>query len=234
LGGLESSGAEVAHTDWQELVEQGDGSFQPGAVKRPPLDLMAIDIEVATATSRFWAPPAALLYRRTVVESIGKWREDLTIIQDARFLFDAAAYGARFLYIAGIGAFYRVRSTSLSRRSAANFVKECSRNTLEIEDLWFSRGTPLNKIRTEAIHGMWGHLGIAMAINGLDGFSAARSGLNRTGPRRYSIEGAWLLRICFGKRYAAAILRLALRFKSWMRQMRLLIARVLPGNVNVR
>ena len=75
LQALQLSNADVAHTDWQELVEHADGSYKPGVVRHPPLELMAMDIQVATATSRFWAPPAALLYTRAIVESVGQWRE---------------------------------------------------------------------------------------------------------------------------------------------------------------
>lgn len=219
LDALESSGADVAHTDWQQLIEQTDGSFQPGAVMRPPVNLITTDAEAATATSQFWAPPAALLYRRSIVEAVGKWREDFKIIQDARFLFDAAACGARFVYVFGVGALYRVRSNSLSRHSNANFVEECARNAFEIEQLWLSQQSP-TKWRMETLYGMWRQLAIATATGGLDGFGAARAGHNRLGARNYAIEGAWFLRACFGKRCTAAILQWALWCKKLMRQLR--------------
>ena len=218
LQALQLSEADVAHTDWQELVEHADGSYKPGVVRHPPLELIAMDIQVATATSRFWAPPVALLYRRTIVESVGQWREDLKIIQDARFLFDVAARGAHFIYISGIGAFYRVRSTSVSRRSPARFVEECIRNATEIERLWYSQRTP-TRIRSDAICEIWNSLAVAAATQGLDGFAVARAGHNRLGSRKYDIEAAWLLRTFLGKRCAAVILQGALRFKSCLRRV---------------
>lgn len=215
LDALEMSGADVAHTDWQQLIEQPDGSFRPGDIRRPPLDLIEADSETATATSRFWAPPAALLYRRTIVEAIGGWREDLKIIQDARFLFDAAARGARFAYVGGIGAYYRVRPESLSRRDNAQFIAECGRNVDEIERIWRARRVPTD-LRMAALHDMWRHAAIAAAVNGLDGFGAARARLNRLGGRQTTIETAAILRACLGKTFAAAILKTGLRLKSQM------------------
>jgi glycosyltransferase involved in cell wall biosynthesis len=218
LDALESSGADVAHTDWQQLIEQPDGSLQSGPVMRPPLDLITADVEVATATSRFWAPPAALLYRRGIVEAVGRWREDFRIIQDARFLFDAAACGARFVYVSGIGAFYRVRWNSLSRLSNANFIEECTRNTAEIERHWSSQQPP-TALRMETIYGVWRQLAVATATGGLDDFEIARAGHNRLGPRNYAIESVWLLRACFGKRCTAAISRFTVWSKGLMRQL---------------
>ena len=220
LDALESSGADVAHTDWQKLIEQSDGSFQPGEVMRPALNLISADAEAAAATSQFWAPPAALLYRRAIVNSSGKWREDLRIIQDARFLFDAARCGARFVYVSGIGAFYRVGPKSLSRRDTASFVGECVRNANEIEQLWLSRKTPAST-RITALYDIWRHLAVATLMNGLEDFDRARRAQNRFGPRYFLIEVGGRLRACCGKRLTAAILQSALWFRNLARQRRL-------------
>jgi glycosyltransferase involved in cell wall biosynthesis len=217
LDALQSSGADVAHTDWQKLIEQTDGSYRPGAVMRPPLELIEEDAEAATATSRFWAPPAALLYRRTIVELVGEWREDLRIIQDARFLFDAATCGARFVHISGVGAFYRTGSMSLSRRNPANFVADCLCNIAEIDRLWHLQKSP-TKSRIDALYGMWRQMAIASLMGGLDGFDQARAGHNRMGSRHYLIELGFLLRACLGKRLTAGLLQRALWVRSWMRQ----------------
>jgi glycosyltransferase involved in cell wall biosynthesis len=218
LSALETSGSDVAHTDWQQLIEQPDGSLRSGPIMRPPVDSITADAEVATATSRFWAPPAALLYRRAIVEAVGRWREDFRIIQDARFLFDAAACGARFAYVSGIGALYRVRRNSLSRHSNANFIEECSRNAAEIERRWSSQQPPTT-LRRETIYAMWRQLAVATATGGLDDFEAARAAHNRLGPRNYSIESVWLLRACFGKRCTAAMSRLTVWCRGLIRQL---------------
>ena len=86
-----------------------------GEIVRPNLALIERDIEVATATSEFWAPPAALLYRREIVDRIAGWPAGLPVIQDARYLFEAARHQARFVYVSGVGAYYRVSPNSLSR-----------------------------------------------------------------------------------------------------------------------
>jgi hypothetical protein len=95
--------------------------------------------EVATATS-VWATTAAILYRRDLVERIGGFRHDLPIIQDARFLFDAARHGARFAHAPHVGARYRISAGSLSRRDPARFWLDVLRNGEQIEGLWRSRG----------------------------------------------------------------------------------------------
>jgi hypothetical protein len=53
------------------------------------------------ALLRFWAPPAALTYRRTIVDKIGGRKECLPIIQDARFFQDAALLGGQFVHTPG-------------------------------------------------------------------------------------------------------------------------------------
>jgi glycosyltransferase involved in cell wall biosynthesis len=217
LDALKSSGADIAHTDWQKLIEQADGSFRPGEVMLPALASIEADAEVATATSRFWAPPAALLYRRRIVESVGKWREDLQIIQDARFLFDAATRGARFVYISGVGALYRVGSNSLSHGNTANFVAECIRNADEIERLWCSRQAPAVS-RSKALYDIWRHLAVATLMGGLEGLDRARTGHNRLGPRYDLIEAGLLMRACLGRRATAVLLQWILRFRNWVRQ----------------
>ena len=55
---------------------------------------------------------------REIVDSIGGWRAGLPVIQDARYLFEAARRNARFAYVAGVGAYYRVSPNSLSRRNS--------------------------------------------------------------------------------------------------------------------
>jgi hypothetical protein len=118
------------------LVEDSDGKFKTGEVVARDIESFDSDMEIAI-TKGFWCPPAALLYRRTIVRKIGGWNERLPVIQDARFLLDAAFHGGKFVRVPGIGAYYRVRSgESLSRRSQKAFVHDCFENALEIEDRW--------------------------------------------------------------------------------------------------
>jgi glycosyltransferase involved in cell wall biosynthesis len=133
---LAASGADVAYSDWQRLEEQAGGLFSPGEVVSRTIEEVHPDPEIA-CFSDFWAPPAALLYRRSIVDRIGSWNESLPVIQDARFLLDAALHGARFVHVSGVGAYYRVhRGPSVSRRDPVRFVRDCFRNATQVEE-WF-------------------------------------------------------------------------------------------------
>ena len=140
LGALKSSGADVAYSDWQKLVEIAPGKFELGEIISRKIEDIHPNIEIALFTS-FWSPPAALLYRRSIVDKIGLWNESLPIIQDARFLLDAGLKGGRFVYVPGVGAEYRVHTgVSLSRRNPLEFVKDCYRNGCQVQEFWEHRG----------------------------------------------------------------------------------------------
>jgi hypothetical protein len=80
------------------------------------------------------------LYKRTIVNKIGGFRPDLPIIQDARFLFDAACRGARFAHSDHLGARYRILPQSLSRGRPERFWQDVLNNGAQIEALWRARG----------------------------------------------------------------------------------------------
>jgi hypothetical protein len=93
------------------------------------------------ALLRFWAPPAALTYRRTIVDKIGGRKECLPIIQDARFFQDAALLGGQFVHTPGVGAAYRVPIVaSQSRRSSAAFVGDVFRNGCDLQAIIEANG----------------------------------------------------------------------------------------------
>jgi glycosyltransferase involved in cell wall biosynthesis len=140
INALISSDADVAYSDWQRLEEQENGSFELGSIVARQIEDIHAEPQIALFTN-FWAPPAALLYRRRVVEAIGAWNESLPIIQDARFLLDAALVGGQFVYVPGVGADYRVhRSNSLSRRNPVGFVGDVFRNACQVEAIWKNNG----------------------------------------------------------------------------------------------
>lgn len=140
VNALISSGADVAYSDWQRLEEQENGNFELGSIVARRIEDIHAEPQIALFTN-FWAPPAALLYRRRVVEAIGAWNESLPIIQDARFLLDAALVGGQFVYVPGVGADYRVhRSNSLSRRNPVGFVCDVFRNACQVEAIWKNNG----------------------------------------------------------------------------------------------
>jgi len=60
----------------------------------------------------------------------------LPVIQDARYLLDAASIG-KFVYVPGVQAQYRIlQSKSLSQRDSLAFVTDCFVNTGEIYERW--------------------------------------------------------------------------------------------------
>ncbi len=134
---LQTSGADVAYSDWVRWERQADGTFALGRFMTRKLGARP---EVEMLRDAWW-PPGALLYRRTFVDRILPWRVDFPIIQDARFQLDAALAGARFVHVTGVGLKYRVHGgTSLSQRDPRAFTLDCFRNAAELDDRWRHEG----------------------------------------------------------------------------------------------
>lgn len=153
---LTQSGASVAYSDWQRLEEAEPGVFKAGEAVARRIEDVDPDIAVALFTT-FWSPPAALLYRKALVDRVGDWKQHLAPIEDARFLLDAALAGARFVHVAGVGARYRVfHGPSHSRRDPLAFVRAVLRNALEVEAIWRTR-RPLDAGRTRALAGCYNY-----------------------------------------------------------------------------
>jgi glycosyltransferase involved in cell wall biosynthesis len=143
---LQATDADVAYSDWEKLVEVTEGVFEVG--ERVTTRIEDLDPSPKIAQLRFWAPPAALTYRRAIVQQIGGWKEWLPIIQDARFLQDAGLVGGRFVYAPGVGARYRVhRGPSLSRRGEAAFVSDVFRNGCDLQAVLEARGEMHGEMR---------------------------------------------------------------------------------------
>jgi hypothetical protein len=180
----------------------------------PDAALLESDAEAACADARFWLPPVAILYKRSLVNRIGGWRSNLRIVQDARFLFDAAAQGARFIHVPGVGALYRVRSNSLSRQSRAAFIRDCLLNTQEIEAYWTQQNA-LTPVRLETLRAMWRHAATAALVDGTPDFELARKKYNGlVDARRFAFEAGWLLRRLIGAERAGAFARMRLRARA--------------------
>lgn len=157
VNALISSDADVAYSDWQHLEELENGSFAPGSVVARRIEDIHADPQIALLTS-FWAPPAALLYRRRIVDVIGLWNESLPIIQDVRFLWDAALVGGQFVYVPGVGANYRAhRSNSLSRRNPVSFFHDIFHNACQVEAIWRTHGG-ITPERLAALVGVYGYV----------------------------------------------------------------------------
>lgn len=134
---IREAGADVVLTPWMRWERQPTGQFESSGIMRPTLGARPeLDIFVGA-----WWPPGAILYRRAIVDRVGAWRVDLPIIQDARFLLDAALAGASFAQTDVVGLRYRVHGAeSLSRRNPRAFVEDCYRSAAELHDRWQARG----------------------------------------------------------------------------------------------
>lgn len=177
IDALEHSGADVAYGDWQNLVRSENG-FAPGQVvaralsQEPALDLFGA----------FWCPPAAYLFRRSIVDKVGGWNQRLPIIQDARFALDCALHGGRFVYVNGIMAHYRVHASgSLSRRSSQAFQRDAYRNAQEVEAWWCEHGG-LTEARRRAVVSCLGYVARASYQRDQPTFEAAVADLERLSP----------------------------------------------------
>jgi glycosyltransferase involved in cell wall biosynthesis len=139
VNALQTTGADVAYSDWEKLVEGSDGNFK--VLERVTTRIEEIHPLPEIAALTFWAPLAALTYRRAIVEKVGGWKEWLPIIQDARFLQDVGLAGGRFVYAPGVGARYRVYgSASLSRRSETAFISDVFRNACDLQTVFETTG----------------------------------------------------------------------------------------------
>jgi glycosyltransferase involved in cell wall biosynthesis len=209
IAALESAGADVAYSDWQRIQEQPDGSFAPGEVVARDMAQVHADPELATFTS-FWAPPAALLYSRGIVERIGGWNESLPVIQDARFLQDAALCGARFVHVAGVGARYRMhRDQRLSTRDDVALARDILRNACDIQAIWEKRGM-LTAERRAALAGTFDFS--CRALYAADPGEFSRS-LERLYAMRPGFQPSWpkiagIARTVLGHAGAGALMRL--------------------------
>lgn len=177
IAALVESGADVAYGDWQNLAPSGVG-FAPGQVvaralsQEPALDLFG----------DFWCPPAAYLFRRGIVERVGRWNERLPVIQDARFALDCALHGGTFIYVKGVMAHYRVHASgSLSRRSSQAFNRDVYRNAQEVEAWWREHGG-LTDARRRAVVSCLGYVARATYRCDQPTFEAAVADLERLSP----------------------------------------------------
>jgi glycosyltransferase involved in cell wall biosynthesis len=214
---LAASGADVAYSDWQRLEEQSDGIFSPCDVVSRTIEDVHPDPEIAIF-SDFWAPPAALLYRRSIVERIGSWNESLPVIQDARFLLDAALRGARFVHVSEVGAYYRVhQGPSVSRKDPVCFIRDCLRNATQVEE-WFCAHGGLTPDRRRAVQRAYEFVARGSFEHDVEIFDQACAALERIQPGYCPDRGFALplLSRLFGYRRAEGI---ALQYRRLKRLM---------------
>jgi hypothetical protein len=90
------------------------------------------------------------LFRRGFLEKVLPWKEWLPVVQDARFAWDAAAAGARWVHDEAVSVLYRQHlKGSVSTRSRAAFLRDCLKNTLSIHEEWRRRSTPDQRVVRE-------------------------------------------------------------------------------------
>jgi glycosyltransferase involved in cell wall biosynthesis len=177
VAALQQSGADVAISDWCRITEQsGIWRVTSKESGKLPSAEIAADVQILRG---FWAPPAAILYRRAICERIGGWRESLPVIQDARFLLDAARVGGRFVHVPQLGARYRQHASgSLSTSSSERFWTDILRNAKEVEALWSQAGRSNTETR-EVLADLYARCVRAGLLYDAALFSAARRELER-------------------------------------------------------
>lgn len=138
LAAAEETGADVVICDWEDFSDGAEA--EPGTPRLLDWTALRDDPERAVAAG-VWAPPAAILVRRSLFARTIGFRADLPPIEDARFLFDVARLGARFAHAAHRGARYRVAPSSLSRSDPGRFWAQILRNGQQIEAVWREDGS---------------------------------------------------------------------------------------------
>jgi hypothetical protein len=186
----------VAISDWQRIIER-DGRWTLDRVEsgRPADPDVPADLSVFRG---FWAPPAAVLYRRSVWQRVGEWRQTLPVIQDARFLLDAARVEGGFVHVPGVGARYRQhRDGSLSTGGQARFWWDVLRNACEVETLW-TEGQSLDEPRRAALADAYAGCARVGFVVDRTLFDASRAELERFGAYplpRFVRASVWLNRV---------------------------------------
>lgn len=135
---LERTGADVTYCDWQNMTRQPDGQFELGPVEGREIQS---EPDIALFVADGWRPPHAYLYRRSIVERVGGFREHLRTAEDPGFPFDCAVQGARFAYTPGPTVKWRNHSlTQLSRRDPIAITRDCLTYITEVQELWRAHG----------------------------------------------------------------------------------------------
>jgi len=210
LEAAERSGADVIVCDWV-----GDEHLRGG--RSMDWTKVNADPELAFATG-IWAPPAALMYRRSVVDKIGGFRQEVLLGEDWCFLFAAAFHGAHFVHAAHIGMYYRVSPASLSRRDPAQKLRGGLASARLIEDLWRSRGPLTGPQRKVCAHN-YDLIARALFWSGHPDYFEAVKRQRAQGERlsRHARIARPLART-IGLRRAGQVLRLLGRYRSSLQQ----------------
>jgi len=134
LKSLENTGLGVAYGNWIKFNSIVDNYKKVDNLINKEMQNPEIDL-----STDFWCPPAVYLLKREIVEKVGGFKENLPVIQDARFMLDCAILGAEFIYCNELMAYYRVHSDkSISTTNKKLFLQDCFNNAIEIEKIWLN------------------------------------------------------------------------------------------------
>lgn len=135
----DSPGADVIYSDWQRLNTSDGIIFHLGEMVSRRYEDVNTDPEIAFFTD-MWCPTGCYFYRRSFLNKIPPWRENLPVIQDARYALDCAMAGANWLYDPTVSVSYRQHLVgSISTRSRRAFIKDCATNADEVRRLWLEK-----------------------------------------------------------------------------------------------
>jgi len=100
---LEASGADVVYGDWrhEHFLPDGSSQLEEIAVSGAQEDVLG------ALLSGWWVAPAALLFRRHVLEKTGGWDESLAAAQDRDLFISIAMTDAKIAYQPGCYSIYR-------------------------------------------------------------------------------------------------------------------------------
>jgi glycosyltransferase involved in cell wall biosynthesis len=132
---LAESGADLSYGDWQRYV-LSQGGFVRGDIVAAKVDAVTKDAHAA-CFRHFASPPAALLYRRTLIDRMPPWHGSLPVLQAARYLQEAAFAGARFVHVPELVALRREDASA--KGSNTGIVRDMLVNAREVEALWRAR-----------------------------------------------------------------------------------------------
>ena len=94
VAALQQSTADVAYSDWEMLIESKPNVFEVGERLTRQIEEFHVSPDMAMLNG-FWVPLPAIMYRRSIVEKLAGWQEELEFAEDGRFMIDAALAGAQ-------------------------------------------------------------------------------------------------------------------------------------------
>jgi glycosyltransferase involved in cell wall biosynthesis len=117
---LEATGADVVYSDWRHQHHLADGS---SVLDKIEIAEAKTDI-LAALLANWWVALAALMYKKSAVENIGGWDENLPAAQDRAFFLSVVMNGGKVVYQPGCYAIYRkYGSVTVSTASKSRWLK---------------------------------------------------------------------------------------------------------------